>query len=78
MMSKPSPIASKQTVHAEQIQWGGQPIKSARVIDFYPFYHTCEQNAFIVGKEEPLTLHLSTKHFLSSHVIGHFPQRECY
>lgn len=51
---------------------GGQPIKSARAIDFYPFYHICEQNAFIVGKEEPLTMHLSAKYFLSLHVIGHF------
>lgn len=51
MMSKPSPIARKQTVHTEQIQWGRQPIKSARAIDFYPFYHICEQNAFIVGRK---------------------------
>ena len=75
-MSKPSPIAWKQTIHAEQIQWGGQPLKSARAIDFYPFYHICEQNAFIVGKEEPLTMPLSTKHFLSLHVICHPPRRE--
>lgn len=75
MMSKPSPIAWKQTIHAEQIQWGGQPIKSARAIDFYPFYHICEQNAFIVGKEEPLTLHLSTKHFSSSQRDLPFPAK---
>ena len=76
-MSKPSPIASKQAVYAEQIQWGGQPIKSARAIDFYPFYHTCEQNAFIVGKEEPLTMHLSLRSISQARsVICHFPQRE--
>ena len=61
MIGEPSPIASKQAVHAEQIRWGGQPIKSARAIDFYPFYHICEQNAFIVGKEEPLPMHLSLR-----------------
>lgn len=76
MIGEPIPHALKQAIHAEQIQWGGQPIKSARAIDFYLFYHIHEQNAFIVGKEEPLTMPLSTKHFLSLHVICHSPQRE--
>lgn len=75
MIGEPIPHALKQAIHAEQIQWGGQPIKSARAIDFYLFYHIHEQNAFIVGKEESLPMHLSTKHFLSAQRDLPFPTK---
>lgn len=72
-MGKPPPIAEKQAVYTGQIQ-GRATYKSARAIDFYPFYHICEQNAFIVGKGEP-PMHCLYEAFLKSARDLPFPAR---